>query len=211
VRIETAAQVRLMIDQRQWKYIRPFIESPMSVGEAAKVLGITLEMLYPRVQRFLSNGLLQVVESRERKGRDIKIYAATGRTFFIPVGALEVSAFELPDLYFGQILADSALDFLHENVERFADPGLEVAPLDDLQIRIVPSPGQRVDPLEVRAALWEWKLLRLTSERARQLQYEMYDVIRRAQADQVDVGDVWILNARYLPVGRSVDQDDFSL
>jgi hypothetical protein len=205
------AQVRLMIDQRQWKFVRPFIGNSLSINEAAEQMGYTLEALYPRVRRLAKAGLLEVVESRRRKGRDVKVYRAVGRTFFIPVGTLEISAFELPDLYFGQVLADSALDFLYENVEKYTDPGLQVAPIDDLQIRIVSEPGVLIDPMSVRAALWEWKLLRLTPERARQLQFEIYDSIHRAVAEQSDDGEVWIFNTRYLPVGRSVDQSDFGM
>jgi hypothetical protein len=209
VRLETPPQVRLLIDQRQWKFIRPFIDARLSVRDAADASGIALEALYPQVRRFAKHGLLRVVDTRVRKGRDIKVYSAVGRTFFIPVGALEIPAFELPDVYFGQVLADSGIDFMYENVGSFVDPGLQIAPLDDLQIRMVAAPGVPLDPLELRAAVWEWKLLRLSPERARQLQFEIHDAIDRAVAEQAAEGDMWILNARYVPVGRSVDQSDF--
>lgn len=71
-------------DRNQVRLLEPFIQEPCTLSDAASKLGIKAPRLHYHVNRFLEHGLVEIVGTTKRNGRNIKLYQTTARAFFLP-------------------------------------------------------------------------------------------------------------------------------
>lgn len=75
---------RALTDLKTTQLLEPFMKRELSLSEAARELELTLPSLLYHVNRFTKFGLLEVACVERRKGRPIKRYRASAKTFFVP-------------------------------------------------------------------------------------------------------------------------------
>lgn len=68
-----------------------FFKKPSSIAEASQLGGVKENTLYRWVQAWCRLGLLEVVATRPKRGRPIKLYKTTADRFFIPYTSTSAS------------------------------------------------------------------------------------------------------------------------
>ena len=85
VRVVTDPEAaNLLADPAQLELLEPFFRADVMLGELAKELGVKLNTLLYRVNRLIELGLVEVVREEPRRGKPVKIYRATAKSFFVP-------------------------------------------------------------------------------------------------------------------------------
>ncbi|MFC4638653.1 ArsR/SmtB family transcription factor [Deinococcus hohokamensis] len=130
VQDERAAQA--LLDPRTPRLLEAFWTAPRSVSDVASALGMSLDSLLYRVRRLEQLSLLQHTDTRERRGRPIKLYRAAAQAFFVP---FEATPYETLEAYLAEVERDVA-GFVRRNVARTLEAtgahwGLRVAPGPD--------------------------------------------------------------------------------
>ena len=82
--ITRAEVAHALTEFRTVQLLEPFMKRDLSLGEAAKELGVKLPLLLYHVNKFLAFGLLEVARTEPRAGRPVKYYRSTATTFFVP-------------------------------------------------------------------------------------------------------------------------------
>lgn len=88
------AQARVLLDPDQRRYLEPFIGRAKTVKEAAEETGARLNTLLYAVQRLVRLGLLEVAETRPRKGRAVVVYRSSAEAYFVPHTAIQHAGLE---------------------------------------------------------------------------------------------------------------------
>ncbi len=83
-RVQTATQAELFSDPVAVKFLEPFLGRERSASQAAAELGVAIDTLLYRVNKFLDAGLLEIVRLEPRAGRPIKIYRTIADGFYVP-------------------------------------------------------------------------------------------------------------------------------
>ncbi len=209
VRITDRKQAIVLLDRRYVRFLRPFMATARSVGEAAVELDMTVSFLLPRVRRFERLGLLDVVETRARKGRSIKMYRAVGDEFFVPLSTLEIADVGIHEASLTELLLASMVELFETYAELVVEPGFRIE-RSGAHIRLrgaidADHPIDLRDPA-VPAVVNEWRWPRVSPARAKQLQIELLDAIDHAVKDSDPADAAYLVNVRMAPVGRRVDQ-----
>lgn len=84
VEIRNTETARVLTDTTQVKLLKPFFCNSITLSDAAKKLNVKLTTLLYHVNKFLKLGLLEVSKEEARKGKAIKYYQTTAKTFFVP-------------------------------------------------------------------------------------------------------------------------------
>jgi hypothetical protein len=85
--ITDRAAVHYLTSLENLRYLEPFMGAPHTVKDAATLLKLKPNSLLYRVKRLVELGLLEVVETRQRKGRGVKIYRSSADEYFVPYAA----------------------------------------------------------------------------------------------------------------------------
>lgn len=93
-RVETPDAARFLTDANINHYLHPFLGQETSVGEAARQVGVTVQVMHYWVGRLVALGLVQVTREEPRRGRAIKHYRAVADAFFVPFAATPVETLE---------------------------------------------------------------------------------------------------------------------
>jgi hypothetical protein len=208
VRVTDRAQAVVLLDRRYVRFLRPFMTDGRSVGEAATELGMTVSYLLPRVRRFERLGLLEVVETRARKGRPIKVYQAIGSEFFVPLSTLEIADVGIHEASLTDLLLASMVELFETYTAFVPEPGFRIE-RTETQVRLtgaidVDRSIDLRDPI-VPAVINEWRWPRVSPARAKKLQIELLDAIDLAVAESDPTNAAYLVNVRMAPVGKRVD------
>ena len=88
VRVVTDPEAaNLLADPAQFALLEPFFRGDVVLGELAKELGLKLNTLLYRVNKLVELGLVEVVREEPRRGKPVKVYRATAKSFFVPFGS----------------------------------------------------------------------------------------------------------------------------
>ncbi|GGJ42980.1 helix-turn-helix transcriptional regulator [Deinococcus roseus] len=178
---------RLLVDSEQVQYLLPFMPCARSLTEAARRLGVSVPHLRYHVRRFLELGLLQVSETRPRRGPAVVCYQSTARRFFVPFSATPYENFEAmvlrKDLAWQAVLSREWTD-ARLGPLRFEQGGVRFS--SDPEGRLVteyvtgpeaPRPSKTRNLHDRSAAKWNsWSTLRLSETEALALEQELHDV-----------------------------------
>ncbi len=82
--VEDADAARALTDPKAQRYLLPFIQEELSLGEAARRLGVKPNALLYHIDKLLTLGLLEVARVEPRRGRASKVYRASAERFFVP-------------------------------------------------------------------------------------------------------------------------------
>lgn len=188
--VRDPGRARLLLDPRTRRQLEPFLGVDASVGEAARLQGAKPNTVLKRVRRFRDAGLLEVVETRPRRGRPIRRYRAVAEVFFVPFEASAADDLE-------QALAEREgwLErLLRRSVVRARREALGVWGTriyrdgrGRLQVQMAVRPDTDADVLDAGqpAVLSAWRDgLELDYEDAKALQREMVDLLQRYQRHQ---------------------------
>ncbi len=192
-RVTNAEQARLLTEPAYDDAFRPFLARECSVGEAAAEAGLTLDAMLYRVRVLLKAGLLEVARVKPRAGRPIKLYRSVHDAYFIPYELTPFASLEerlwrqfMPELkerlaIQARRLRERGFDGQRLYRNDFGETFMESAP-DAL------SPVDFLDS-EREPALDFWTNVALTEQRAREVQRTLYDLWRRSQEPEAEVGD----------------------
>jgi hypothetical protein len=208
LRVTDRDHARLLLDRRMARLLGPFMEKACSVTDAAEQLGVTAAYLLPRVRRLERIGLLDVAEVKPRKGRSIKLYAAVGSEFFVPLSTLETADLAIHDRPLDDLLLDAFVDLVAQYVDFLPDPGFIVGRTDDrlrLHSGVDGDTSLNLRDATVPAVLNEWRWPRLSPQRAKALQIELLDALGRAVQDDDPTESRVVVSLRMAPVSRRVD------
>ena len=100
-----AAQI--LTDTAQLRLLEPFFRGEVSLSDVAKKLGMKLNTLLYRVNKFTELGILDIAREVPRKGRATKLYRASAKAFFVPFEA--TSSATVKDLLFNLIKTEEKL------------------------------------------------------------------------------------------------------
>lgn len=84
VEIRNAEVARILTDLTQARLLEPFFDHDITLSDAAKKLNIKLTTLLYHVTKFIRLGLLEISKEESRKGKAIKYYRTTAKSFFVP-------------------------------------------------------------------------------------------------------------------------------
>lgn len=176
------AAVKILMDRNQVQLLRPFFEGEATISDAAEALGLPLQFLFRKVQRFVALGLLLVSREASRKGRAVRYYRTPAGSFYVPAAAVDMAALlRRSEYYWQQQLVDGLLAVWRERSE--GGLGVQVHPNDIGGVRIALA----TEPGVIYRALGEgeeimlnsWLRLNLTQEDAKALQLEMEALVDR--------------------------------
>ncbi|UCH26741.1 MAG: hypothetical protein JSV66_03580 [Trueperaceae bacterium] len=140
-----------------------------------------------RVQGFLDLGLLEVAEIVARRGRGIKLYRTTAKSYFIPFHATSAetleSALAEKDAYWERLLRRNVV---RARLEAVGTWGTRIYRdnRDRLQVQMAIAPDKNVTTLDPDspAVVSAWRdSLYLDFDEAKELQHELFDLIKRYQ------------------------------
>ncbi len=84
VEVRDSNIARVLTDTTQVRLLKPFFCNDVTLSDAARKLNVKLTTLLYHVSKFLKLGLLEVSKEEARKGKAIKYYRTTAKTFFVP-------------------------------------------------------------------------------------------------------------------------------
>jgi hypothetical protein len=207
VHVTGHAQIRLLIDRRSSQYMVPFLGRERSMSEAATELDVTIGFLLPRVRRFVRLGLLEVTREAPRKGRPIRYYRAVGDEFFVPSDRLSVADLLIPGRRYDDLIRDSFVHLIEQISAVTPESGLRIYRKHGrIEVRISTSPEDDVDVTDALApaAMWEYRFLRLSRERAKRLQLDILALLAAAEDDHGGA-DAHVVAVRMVPVPQRID------
>lgn len=76
--VTTPEQAALLSDASAVRHLEPFMGRTLGVAEAARHAGVSTEGMMYRVKQFVRTGLLIQEGVQQRRGRPIRLYAASG-------------------------------------------------------------------------------------------------------------------------------------
>jgi hypothetical protein len=99
VEIKDTEQARLLTNPESFRFFEPFLARDCTVSQAAKELDCKVDTMLYRVKTFIKTGLLNVVKTKSRRGRSIKVYRSSADEYYIP---FEITPFEDVEAFFRQ-------------------------------------------------------------------------------------------------------------
>ena len=192
--IKSEAAATLLLRDKTRRFLAPFVGTRKSVKEASKQLGVNLSSFYPYVKQFERVGLIEVVEIVPRAGRPVKFYQTVADEFFIPhtLSPLLVYLEELQrvnhnTLWQATLRAWSAstAEISTWGFRFYSDPEIGFTAMG---ARSESEPWNLFEG-EEPILLPYWRKLKLSREKARALQLELYGVLERYTAAQSESED----------------------
>jgi hypothetical protein len=189
---ETPAATVLLDPQRR-RFLEPFMRGERSASQAAREVGVSVKDMAYRVKRFVALGLLDMVREQPRGGRPIRFYRASV-AYFVPFASLpEADLVEMVEALVApwQALALRGLVRTMLSAEEGMLDWGWLLRLRDRGVSVGPAPGPTAGPEAMERLMLEgavpvfygWIPLRLTRERARELQRALVDVVREFGED----------------------------
>lgn len=160
------------------RFLRPFLGRDRTVSAVAAELEVSPNSLLYRVRRMLDAGLLQVVATRPRAGRPIKVYRTSHDGYRVPMSAMRYDDIRhRVDTYGRPLLEDLARAYTaallaaprHDRVVARTRAG------DVWATDLLPSATRQGEPL-----LFADTVLWLDQERARRVQLRMQEALEDA-------------------------------
>jgi hypothetical protein len=207
-RVTNRKQALMLIDHAVVRYLLPFLGEESSAADAARSLDVSLDVLLPRVRRFVDAGVLRQTGEVARKGRPIKLYRAIADEFFVPSSVIELSDARIPDRHYETQMEAAFLAAVDHFAHLAPEIGLRVYRHDDaIDVRGAASSGINVpfDSPQAPPVMREWRTIALTPARAKRLQGDLLRVLAEARADHDPAGDSVMLSVRMVPLGRTND------
>ena len=93
-RVTDPRQAHLLTEPRSKDFFKPFLARERSVKEAADLLGCSLNTMLYRVGVMLDAGLIEVVQTRARAGRTVKVYRSVHEAYFVPFSVTPYATLE---------------------------------------------------------------------------------------------------------------------
>ncbi len=183
-------QARFLLDLSQRRYLEPFVGRELTVTQAAAEIGVRPNTLLYAVRRMQKAGLLQVVQTIQRKGRAVKLYGPTAEVFFLPHSALSRGGLEeaiaLVDLEGERLLRQN---IVLARSDHYPTWGFRMFRHSNGQVYLNTAPDARRDldllGLESPAAFSVWfSPLNLGFSDAKALQRELFALLQKYQAKQ---------------------------
>lgn len=94
ITVEDRTIADLLISPTTYRYLAPFLREARTLAEAAERIGVRATALHYHVRRFLTSGLLELVDTVPTRGRPGRRYRAPARNFFIPLASTSMETVE---------------------------------------------------------------------------------------------------------------------
>ena len=205
-----AAQI--LTDLGELRSLLPFFFKEITLTEAASALGLKLNTMHYRAQRFIDLGLLEVIREEPRKGRAVKVYRATSSEYFVP---FEATSAETVEKLFTQLRAKIS-ELFEQNVARslleVEDIGLRIkAQGKKLSVDFDTPDGsfalRDTETLDLPAVFTSDNIIRLDFSRAKELQKELVALLKK-YTDEEPTGQDYLLVLGLTPLHESLLNED---
>lgn len=174
-----------LTDPTTLRHLAPFLGRTLSVTEAARESGEKPNTTLKRVQRFVEMGLLEVVGTRKRAGRDVKLYRTVADVFFVPFEATHAESLEAAlaerDAYWEAMLRRNVVRARSERLGTWGTRFYrDVRGRLQVQTAVTPDVNATTLDPEGPAVLSLWRdQLTLDFADAKALQREMFALVQR--------------------------------
>lgn len=152
----------------QGRIIMGLAAQALTLSALSRQLGMSLSLLHYHVNKHIAMGLIEVVREEPRAGRNLKVYRATAKTFFVPAKLLN----RLPGSDLAMKLRE-ALDRRQTASVRGVNFGCDG---EHVRVQLVRSPESQATAIEL------WLDVRLTRADAACLVQEMHALMDRFRA-----------------------------
>ena len=192
--IRNEAAATLLLKDKTRRFLAPFVGTKKSVKEASEELGVKLANFYPYAKQFERVGLTEVVETVPRAGRSVKFYQTVADEFFIPHTLS-------PLLVYLEELQRVNHDTLWQATLRAWSASTAESSTWGFRFYSNPQIGFTAMGARSKSEPWDlfqgeepillpyWRKLKLSREKARALQLELYGVLERYTAAQSESED----------------------
>lgn len=202
--ITDPAAARFLTDPLERQMLVPFMGEGISLGEAAKQLGLQFNTLHYRVQRLMKLGLVERVSEQPRKGRAVKLYRATSQEFIVPFSATPNATIEELFLENGQIMLKVLMsNFARVLLERADEWAFHLTFEEGKQGIIMQMRSQQLHPADesITSAAWLSDLgLKLDVDTAKRLEQELAELFQRYYALEQDGESNYYLSLGLVPL-----------
>ena len=126
-RVDDPVQAAILADPIRSRFLGPFLGREQTVTDAAAEVGCTPAAMLYRVRRMVAVGLLEVVATRKRSGRAIKIYRSIHDGYFVPNEVMPYDDLKHRVTSQGRGLADRLADAYTDVLFRSGNSGRAMA------------------------------------------------------------------------------------
>ena len=205
--VQNEQAITLLMKDKTRRLLAPFVAEEKSIKEASGELGLKLANYYPYVKRFEAAGLIEVVRALPRVGKAIKRYRSVADEFFIPHTAAPLMAhYEALELANHEVLWRALSKAWLTNTDEVSTWGLRFYKHPEIGFSAMGarSKGEPWDLLsgEGPVTLPYWRRLRLSREKARAMQLELYELLERYTAEQ-DGQDDYLIRIAMAPLPKA--------
>jgi hypothetical protein len=89
--------IQVLMNEQEVRLLSPFFAKEITISEAAARLNQPIYFLYRKVQRWLKLNLLKEVRQVSRRGRPIRYFTTSSKTFFVPANLIPVERSAIRD------------------------------------------------------------------------------------------------------------------
>jgi predicted transcriptional regulator len=176
--------IAFVSDPRKLQQLAPFLEEAVTVSQVAAQLALTPNAAYKLVRCLERLGLVRCTHARRRAGKPVKFYRAVAPRFRIPSSRLSLNTLsDLREAHYWKRM-QRVLNRMYRDVQ-WRDQNwslvLDRASRGQLFLRPFQSDGRSLHSLTASqpATLSGWIELRLTAQKAKALQRELFEVLER--------------------------------
>lgn len=194
IRVEDRSIADLLVSPTTYRYLTPFLRTARTLTEAAQLIGVKATALHYHVQRFLTAGLLEEIDTVSTGGRPARRYRAGAQNFFIPLASTSLETIETA-LYRIQepLLRETIRQRVREAARFNADLGMGLT-LSEVgsDIYLMPEGDSSWQELsrfkldDFPVVFSKFMDIRLEPAEAKQLQRDLIDLYERAWAGAID-------------------------
>ncbi|MCO1659879.1 hypothetical protein [Pseudonocardia humida] len=193
--VSTTAAAQALVRPAERRFLEPFVGRELAPAEAARELGVAVEQMAYRVRALAGKDLLTATRTQPRGGRAVTYYRAAAEirapVLLLPEADTR-SLFEILDAAGRTAFLDALAAGADRSGLRDWLVRLHRSPGGTVELDLVPDhPGWSADALLADAAppvLFHWAPLRLSRDKAKDLQRDLSEVLSRYAAESEGPG-----------------------
>jgi hypothetical protein len=207
--------IKFLMDKKERQFLKPFFGQPLSISEAAKILGVKTNLMDYYVKKMVSLELLRIHDKIHKKQRAIILYRTLAQEIIIP---------------FDNTSYDTLFDFLTEAIDPLkiirhsipvfqtlgGDWGVKLhldSSADKFDVAIVPlEHNLEFEPMLISSLLKSenpafWNSsdeIALSFNEAKQLQQELVNIIVKYKKEPSSRRTNYLLNLGLTPISSTI-------
>jgi hypothetical protein len=181
-RLEKVSGAKLLLSSKAQEVLHPFLNAELTVGNAARIIGIPINLTAYWVEKLLKNKILEIVQTTP-----LVTYRATANAFFVPFSLASKDSIET---LYASIQAP-VLELFHASIAELmndteGDWGVCISNFEQNLVLTIVDEARGGMTLNSRrpdapATVNLWGFLHLDFEDAKAMQHELIEVYQKYQ------------------------------